>query len=747
MRSDGPVQSWLRLEGKIAPEILRAPKTGGDPQNERDWTPVHERSVHYLEQYVVGKPWANHLALIVAVLSARHYDTHTVESALNTLHVRFAALFAALHLETMDAWDAEPSMIAYLKWEVLPDDTQDMRTRFCDLYNRGAKQVKSWIETLPDAVQPIYQRFLLPQIHPMAVSGLMKRGEVQRQAQQVRKAETDAIISRFVAIRTEAHFRYNRLVRLRQAYHKALDVWHETQQRDPFALLPLSFSYEEGGDPSRGLPSVERLHFRMWDRRSFVLAHKQSYPTSALEKVEQGRKGFAEAHNTVFVEFVKAERLLDDAVPEGFWFEELFTRGVMGAGPFSGSPEEVAAKQDWLRTWGYGTEDNEERVRPFHAKMRGLLTWTRRDGQFMSKAQAVAEGTLLPLDPLYAAATFGLLAIDLFTTTGMRVNEAMQVRLTQDCFVRLQMQAPPGAKDQSPRVRFAFRLIPKGERTNTPQDYFMGEETKRLLVKVARMLAEHYHLEAGASLPAVPFHPLHPRAHRFGTAPYLFQYGNQHVSDQSITACMRFLLHGMVFRTRDGDQVTVKPHLLRHAFATYAVQVEKIPLDIVGAMLKQKNLDVTAYYSQVTPGMIADAHDRFLAGFAAQINVGEAVQRSPEELQRLVEEAQGKAGTFAEVMGGQCVMHGFCGAKFVCIGCPGKVPDPAKRAQVEKHMEWAEKQVQYATEEGLYPEAERMKQVVRDCATELREMDQIEAYRKDEQRVPLITIAPIKQRA
>ncbi len=512
MGSDGPVQSWLRLEGKIAPEILRAPKTGGDQENERGWTPVHERSVHYLEQYVVGKPWANHLALIVAVLSARHYDTHTVESMLNTLHVRFAALFAALHLETMDAWDAEPSMIAYLKWEVLPDDTQDMRTRFCDLYNRGAKQVKSWIEALPDAVQPIYQRFLLP------------------------------------------------------------------------------------------------------------------------------------------------------------------------------------------------------------------------------------------LEPLYAAVTFGLLAIDLFTTTGMRVNEAMQVRLTEDCFVRLQMQAPPGAKDQSPRVRFAFRLIPKGERTDTPQDYFIGKETKRLLVKVARMLAEHYHLEAGASLPAVPFYPLHTRAHRFGTAPYLFQYGNQHLHDQAITACMRFLLHGMAFRTRDGDQVTVKPHLLRHAFATYAVQVEKIPLDIVGAMLKQKNLNVTAYYSQVTPGMIADAHDGFLAGFAAQINVGEAVQRSPEELQQLIEEAQGKAGTFAEVMGGQCVMHGFCGAKFVCIGCPGKVPDPAKRAQVEKHMEWAGKQVQYATEEGLYPEAERMKQVVRDCATEIREKDQIEAYRKDEQRVPLITISPRKRR-
>lgn len=41
-------------------------------------------------------------------------------------------------------------------------------------------------------------------------------------------------------------------------------------------------------------------------------------------------------------------------------------------------------------------------------------------------------------------------------------------------------------------MRWAFRLIPKGERQDKPQDYFISEETKRLLMKVARMLTEHY---------------------------------------------------------------------------------------------------------------------------------------------------------------------------------------------------------------------------------------------------------------
>ena len=78
----------------------------------------------------------------------------------------------------------------------------------------------------------------------------------------------------------------------------------------------------------------------------------------------------------------------------------------------------------------------------------------------MSTAQEKAEGVLLPVEVFYEAVSFGLLAIDLFTTTGMRSNETMQIRLSPDCFVRLIMSAPPGAKDQSARVRFAFRLIP-----------------------------------------------------------------------------------------------------------------------------------------------------------------------------------------------------------------------------------------------------------------------------------------------
>jgi hypothetical protein len=191
--------------------------------------------------------------------------------------------------------------------------------------------------------------------------------------------------------------------------------------------------------------------------------------------------------------------------------------------------------------------------------------------------------------------------------------------------------------------------------------------------------------------------------------------------------------------------VALKAHLLRHAFATHAVQVEKIPVDIVGKWLQQKSLDVSKYYSEATESIVGDMYDWYLASISTEIDVEEAVIRSPEHLQRMFEAAQNKLGTLAEVLGGDCVDDQLCPIKFNCIGCPAKVTNPAKRPQLQRRYAWTLQQIQAATEEGLGPETARLKHHARDCAAELREMDQIEAYRKDEQRVPQINIEPSQE--
>jgi hypothetical protein len=678
--------------------------------------------VTYLERNVLSTPWANMMALLAAIMIARRFETSSVLCKIVILHSRFSSLFECLGLARMEDWDPAVHIPMYLGAEILPDDPQSVRQRFWVTYSSASKTMAQWLSAFREQERPAYQQFILPALSRLFVEGLIRRKEITQQQQRARKAETDAVVPRFAAIQAEAHFRQNRVARLRRAYMDAL------RGLQPRTRFPVTFSYEEGGDKERGIPAQERLRFRIWDRRSFVLAHADMYSYSVVTAARRGVGTFADDVNHLFLEFVRAERLFGEAPAAGFWFEEIFKLGVTGLNGSEGQTSLVGLlgirRYAILRRSGRATHMACEGW-----KVHGICTASNHRGA------PACRGDLCGRDDRLA----GDRSVH---HPGARINEVMQIRLTDDCIVRLKMPPPPEAKDQSPRVRYVLRLIPKGEKANVPQDYFIGEETKRLFVRTAQMLGEHYRLEPGQALPSVRFAAGNGRAERFGQAPYLFQYAYQYLSANTITSCMRFLLHGMVFKTREGTLVVLKSHLLRHAFATHAVQVEKIPIDIVGAWLHQKNLAITDYYSRPTESMVAEASDLYLSRIAAQINVNQAVLRSPEELQRIYESARGKAGTLADVIGGQCVSHGYCAAKFACVGCAGKVPDPAKRRQVERHKEWALLQVDYASKEGLHPEAERMRQLIRDCDNELAEMDMIDAYRRDECLEVRIQIEP-----
>jgi hypothetical protein len=721
---------WDRLQGKIAPAVLFAPKTCGDPHHPDQWPAVHEKVVGVLERNVVGKAWGDNLALFAAIQTARRRDPVTVKGKVLHVNGGFKKLFRELGLVDMSEWLPDTYIPAYLRGDLIPTDTDTTRYEFLTAYGNISKVVTSWAESLPSDERAQYLPLMLPAVTPAVVQGIIRKKDLSARREQVRKAETDAVVARFSDLRAEAHLRYNRMLRLHRAYQQAISELAAAEREGHPHTLPFAFSYEEGGDESAGVAPVERLHFRIWDRKSFVFDPSHAYSTGTLFYARRGMKAFTPANNKRFLEFVAVESLRGDVPPRGLWFTDIFKLHLSRA---SHRPKETL---EWLRSWGYGQDVR--KTLPFNTMHLGLLNWVTEGGEkdFIMFAQRRARGTLIPVESTYAAVAFGLAALDLFTTTGMRINEAMQIKLTQDCLVRTTMPPPPGARDQSPRTRYLLRLIPKGERRDVPADYYISRETVRTLTKTARMLDEHYALsvDGAGSLPIVPFNRFAGRSHRFGADRYLFQFSHQHLGPNAIAACLRFLAHGVVLRTSEGDPVVLKPHLLRHVFATHAVQVEHVPLDIMGSWLKQKNLAVTDYYSKPTPSMVAEAADGYMMRLAAQINVEEAIQRSPVELQRLFEEAKGKVGALAEVVGGTCSIAGYCPAKFVCIGCPGKIPDPAKRYQVERKKVWALRQVTEASAEGLLPEAERMKQLVRDCDVEMREMEQIEAYRRDENR-------------
>ena len=91
---------------------------------------------------------------------------------------------------------------------------------------------------------------------------------------------------------------------------------------------------------------------------------------------------------------------------------------------------------------------------PFRTEIAGLLAWSKtRYARFLVNTQRKTSGLLLLVEPLFTAATFGLAALDMFTTTGARMNELLQISLSPECLHTVVVEGSQ---------RLVVRLVPKG---------------------------------------------------------------------------------------------------------------------------------------------------------------------------------------------------------------------------------------------------------------------------------------------
>jgi len=90
----------------------------------------------------------------------------------------------------------------------------------------------------------------------------------------------------------------------------------------------------------------------------------------------------------------------------------------------------------------------------------------------------------------------------------------------------------------------------------------------------------------------------------------------------------------------------------------------KVPVDVIAAILHQRDTTVTKYYSQPTGTQVMEAAEMI---FVDRIDVAGEALRSPTEIGRMLKEAEGKVGALTEVLGGTCVVANMCPAKFACI--------------------------------------------------------------------------------
>ena len=173
--------------------------------------------------------------------------------------------------------------------------------------------------------------------------------------------------------------------------------------------------------------------------------------------------------------------------------------------------------------------------------------------------------------------------------------------------------------------------------------------------------------------------------------PYLFQFHDKHFGNKTFACILNFICFGLIYETQDKKLVKLKPHLLRHGFATHAVQAEELPIDVVAMILNQKDLEVTGYYSQPTQSQVANVVTDFHFSMNTQVDMMKEVLRQPEELQDLFERQREISGPFSKTVGGTCVTNKICPTKLACVGCGTKIPEPEQKHELLDYLEWAEK--------------------------------------------------------
>ncbi|WP_047155524.1 site-specific integrase [Aneurinibacillus tyrosinisolvens] len=698
-----PTSEWYpKFEGKVDEHILHLQDARGMFLLDK----VNERILKYFYNNCIAKPWSNHILFTTLVQVDKNLDVNTIYKYIRGINPRMNDLFSIYSLHDMNEFDVNIHMYAYLKGDVYSEHTNSMRADFLTKYNTLSYSTNKWLQQkLSSDQQTYFEQFLFPM--PSFDSRDFSFTKLAlEERQNNRKDETDAIVPYLPEIRATARFRWSQIKRLREAFHKAI----EDAQKQPHSM-PLDFNYDE---PER---IGERFYFRLWDKASFVLHHQEQFPESVLQMAMNRKGRYSDDNNHFFVEFVKAERLYDEDDAEGLWFSELIIEGVIGQWSQNATQEEMLQKRSLLSIWGYGEEASKKNPIPFFSGHKGVLN----PSIFVSLHQDKTDGILFDVESFYVACTFGLLAIDIFTTTGARMNEILQ--LSKERIERKQVNG---------KLHYSFRAIPKGR--SEVEEFYVSKQTMDYVQDVYRMLKDHYN---SVDIPRVGYR--YERGHLFPEPKrYFFQYHNKAMKDKTITACIRFLLHNLRYETQEGIVIAVKSHLLRHAFATEAVQRQKMPIDIVAKILHQRDVNVTGYYSAPTPSQVAQAVGEYHDIISSEIDIDDALLRNPEELQQELEEYNKKVGVFNKVLGGTCVTDYICPNKMACLGCKAKIPEPEQEHELLDVIELSKNLEKHFAKNGLAVEVRKAKEMGKQARIELKEIEQIKQYREERKYEPTI---------
>lgn len=682
------------LRSLLAGPIANAPLTCFDPSNDGRWKEPSEKQVLYLSK--IGNPsLRNTLSLYALLMADRH--SFSLYTRLTQFNKMWGKLLAELGRENIAEIDPDDIIFKVRRRQTGHSLNDHQRDDIIQLWTVISNAQRDYLDTLNEEQQRAIRPFCIRQIMDHRKLAAERHWKMKDDARRERvKGLTDHVHGSFHRIRFAATVRMNAVKRMFEATQRA--IAHAREKRPE---LPYAYSYEEIFVDINGRATNQRVLMELWDFRSvFDEAVGQGYATTdeRMAAFERGRAPFD--HPYYIPRYVRTET--EDGMPtKDLWLLEFLEFDVFtNARPGTTAHER---KEEFNRRWGY------HEGMTWNSKT-SLITWDSdkwREIRFL-----VGKGyKFINVDGYYLLCLFANLTIRIQTVTGARLGEVQQVAATKECILLLENVGP------KKRSRWVLRLVPKGHKERS--SYYIDDDTKDVLMLVVAELRRKY---AVKQLPVV-------KAQYPKTPPdrYVFQVDHATIHQDGLNIMVRVLLHGVVINPETGKVVELKSHALRHAFATELASLG-VGIDVIRELLKQKNVEVTKYYAKPTKAMVQNAAEVI---FVSRLDVEGEARRGPREVQRMLEDAEGKIGALTEVLGGTCVVGNMCPGKFACIGCAGNAPDPEKRHQVMAKKEWALTQKTWAKEQGLRAEERQMEHLVADCDLMLSEMSLIQIARLD----------------
>ena len=643
---------WQKLLPLLYPAVVNAPRVGSV------WQKLDRQLVTWFIRTVSQFPWLNHLAL-VSVIYTECGAVHAKEMTARlhwflrwSIPERYPDVSSLKPVEALSAFFGDPP--------------QPRGNNVCSAYHSVQLHTQRYLQSLPAEERTRLTPFLLPPlVQTRELSELKKRA--YHKTREKRKEQAFAVVKDLHALVVMGRRRYQWLADLDTQVQRIAELVDRQQ-----ITLPAGIQCQD-------LDNRQDLTFRVWNRVSWIQAHRKAYSQDVLRRRTQ--------NTGLFLQLV-------GSLPDTPWFLRAAEWGS-----FSRRGDQNDHRK-------YYEECN---IALFGHPGKGLINPNTGVSYSLTRAREVAKGTpedsrvLFCTEPLLAAAAVGLFAFVCLTQSGMRIGELLQVSGDKQC-MKIGLfpifDEKTGAWSENVSKLFFWQLYPKGstERQPYPVTPFMQEALK-VWMQVHDRFCDR-------------FKPVPPSAHQFlharrfpGEHPFVLQWQGEHLSIAAVEMCMDFLLLEHFCLDSNGKRTRITSHVLRHAVATYLRQ-QGVPLQDIAALLHQVNLVITDYYSQPSP------QDLFAKVGPALTRLGEVAEidpstlRSVGDIQQLGQEAIKRFGVLRHIPGGTCADFTSCEVQFKCASCPSYVPDPKRIDEVREKIVSCSRTAQFLQASGDYLQAE-----------------------------------------